>query len=144
MIPLRFKAVCTETGREFGESNLGYSGVELDKWGYAVGQTWSIEFEDENEDPRETDVRKIQICQSTGLTDANGQEVFFGDVLQDLDGGLAVVAWDQKAAKFGLQYLTPDWLACDYASMYLEDRKVIGNRWMPSDELKARTEALAK
>lgn len=79
MIPLRFKAVCTETGREFGVNDLLCNGPMKDKCDFVIepiiGLEYSIEFEGVHES------KNIELCQSTGLHDANGQEVFFGDAV---------------------------------------------------------------
>ena len=64
--PLRFKAVYTETG--FGIF-VNYIDFQSGSFGIGVGK--SFEFAKS----------KHKIYQSTGHTDAKGQEVFFGDVL---------------------------------------------------------------
>ncbi len=154
MAPKRFKAVCTETGREFGAAGLYYSGVEYDKWDNPVGQTWSINFEDENEDPTETDVSKVELCQSTGLTDSRGAEVFEGDVLACKCHADIAVVWVQGSepedpvAAWGWKYAHPDFDHVEYHNTFQRSgiclgRSVIGNKWMPAAELRARAEAVS-
>lgn len=143
MPPLRFKAVCTETGREFGAAGLYYSGVEYDKWDNPVGQTWAIDFEDENDDPTETDVSKVELCQSTGLTDSRGQEVFFDDILVDPSQHMQsfVVMFDADMVCAKLK-TTPN-SAWVQPMMDVKNMFVIGNKWMPQAELQARAEAVS-
>lgn len=81
--PLRFKAVDTENGDvidpivvdAFCSFRKHDKNLIMIKEGYSLGSFWP----------------KCQIYQSTGHTDENGVEVFFGDVLADKHGAYWVV-----------------------------------------------------
>lgn len=142
MPPLRFKAVCTETGREYHLPDLYLSYTP--SIGGKGGLCWGLFHE-------EIDGFKFEampeVCQSTGLTDSRGVEVFEGDVLCDLDGSLFAVIWSEKKAAWAIEYLSEDWekscqpLLSD--ALTINQEQVIGNKWQPAAELKARAEAVS-
>lgn len=84
------------------------------------------------------------ICQSTGLQDRDGREIFAGDVIFYLsnggprffvvcfeDGGFCAYGWlgESEGVRFPLSYLF------DCGS------RVIGNRWEPAETLRQRAES---
>lgn len=135
-LPLRFKAVCTETGAESIPVNLRekvrstFHNPDLCQ----IQSDW-YQMPMSNKDS--------QLCQSTGLHDSKGKEVFFGDVLCDADGYLYVVDWNDIHACFGMQHFSSDWDKNIYVTMDIcEYRCVIGNRFEPIETLKQRAGAL--
>lgn len=148
MAPKRFKAVCTETGREFGVFDLTRSVVSMpiSRDGKAKWFSWDqITVYEDIEDF----ISKYnpELCQSTGLTDSRGQEVYEGDVTFSPSG----FGYQMVVSFFdGAFMVTPhrDWafekdLPPDYLSKHIKDHVVIGNRWMPQAELQARAEAVS-
>ena len=138
MTPKRFKAVCTETGREFGADDLVCGGYVRDDLYKPIGLYWSVEFEGLHQNTKIAE--EVKLCQSTGLTDAKGQEVFFDDVLC-LDGQIFTVDFDPHMFCAKIRALPPAFwilpmLDCGRLT-------VIGNRWQPAAELKARAEAVS-
>ncbi len=136
MIPKRFKAVCTETGGEFGADDLVCAGYQRDQYLGRIGLYWSVEF---SGTPIDQDEPKIEICQSTGLHDANGKEVYFGDVLTTPSGSIL----------FSIEFFRDQILGQNLDNKVLSELSdielltVVGNKWQPSAELKARAESLA-
>jgi uncharacterized phage protein (TIGR01671 family) len=61
------------------------------------------------------DKADCEIMQFTGLTDANKEKVFEGDILDEGFGSYFIVVWDDDWAKFKLQYVSskniqyPEW-----------------------------------
>ncbi len=128
MTPKRFKAVCTETGKVLSEQNC----KAFKHYGHFYFEPLSGQ----------------EICQSTGLTDARGQEVYEGDVLLDDKGQYFTVFWLD-----GCFYLrNGGYIAEEISSGHqigrigygLKKLIVIGNRWQPAAELQARAEAVSK
>ena len=153
--PLRFKAVCTKTGREFGVDDLLCNGPMKDKCDFVIdppiGLEYAIEFEGAHE------AKNVEICQSTGLKDSQGKEVFFGDVLliyfPETDTGYFYSVYFERAG-FKLEgFYLPEqvrpqgqrhWLSVELLLDFIEDGKkvfVLGNRWEPIETLKRRAEA---
>lgn len=133
MPPLRFKAVCTETGEDFGADNLAPEAMYF-KHGNVVQRFWLEFLGDADTEP------KIQLCQSTGLTDAKGKEVFFGDVLTTPSGSVL----------FSVEFFRDQVLGQNLDNKVLSNLSdielltVIGNRWEPIERLRERAKALAK
>ena len=48
---------------------------------------------------------EIELMQSTGLIDKNGEEIFEGDVLLTYDGELAKVYWDDVLAGWFVDFI---------------------------------------
>lgn len=134
-LPLRFKAVCTEMGKEYHLPDLYLAFTPTQPKG--SGMCFGLFHE-------EIDgflFKKMpEICQSTGLHDIRGQEVFFGDVLINVghDTGLWEMCFHDLSAAFYLHNSEADE---NDTSFKVRDMIIIGNRWMPADELKRRAEA---
>lgn len=132
MTSKRFKAVCTETGREskpFGLSQKVRSNFR--------DPDVCVLMSDEFEMPR-TD-KDHAICQSTGLTDSRGQEVYEGDVLTTPSGSVV----------FSIEFFRDQFLGQNLDNKILSELSdielltVVGNKWMPQAELQARAEAVS-
>jgi len=133
--PLKFKAVNTETGEEYGINCVSYSGLHT----FTVENRhheYSIWFE-EYMNPEKT-----VLCQSTGLHDSKGQEIYFGNV----------VAWPYQNNPLPTPIYSVDW-CLDMASIklncliddrwtYLEDVMgyvtMVGNRYQSREQLEAK------
>lgn len=126
MPPLRFKAVCTETGREFNSFGLhtqrlpNHDGINFIDGYHLIVSIGACKF----------DAPNIELCQSTGLYDANGHEVFFGDVVT-----ISCTCCDPKDIcyvdfKQGRIVYTPV-SSGDAKTGHFNKIKVIGNKWMP-------------
>lgn len=155
MPPPRFKAVCTETGREFGIDDLLCNGLMKDKCDLVIepyaGLEYAIEFEGAHE------AKNIELCQSTGLTDDAGKEIFYGDILCDMGDDVQSL-WEvvsHRAQPYG--FLFPDTTSKFELYGMLRERKsnplymlhgdmtfyVCGNRWQSAEERNARAEAVS-
>ena len=141
-LPLRFKAVCTETGKEFGVQELHRSIISLPVTGTEKADWFSwtqITVYQDIEDFIEK--HNPELCQSTGLTDSQGKEVFFGDVLVNADKRYYVVEWLAGCfylRRSGFIAAEIDRGELQRIGKQLEKLKVIGNRWKPIDTLKQR------
>ena len=87
----------------------------------------------------ETEIEKIELMQSTGLLDKNGQEIFVKDIV-DYKGRKAIVKWHGSYASF--IYIFVDELqkrVADWKPLYLSYYKfeVIGNRFENPELLEA-------
>lgn len=154
MPPPRFKAVCTETGREYHLPDLYLSYTP--SIGGKGGLCWGLFHE-------EIDGFKFEampeVCQSTGLTDSRGVEVFEGDIIlvyfpKTDEGYFYSVFFDRGGFKLEGFYF-PDqekpggqrhWLGVEVLLDAIEGGATlcfVGNRWMPAAELKARAEAVS-
>ena len=68
----------------------------------------TIYFEQGLPDERDLDFYifdEIELMQSTGLVDENGEEIFEGDVLLTYDGELAKVYWDDVLAGWFVDFI---------------------------------------
>lgn len=152
MPPPRFKAVCTETGRESKPFGL----TERVRGAFRDPDI-CIFMSDEFEMPR-TD-KDHELCQSTGLTDSRGVEVFEGDIIlvyfpKTDEGYFYSVFFDRGGFKLEGFYF-PDqekpggqrhWLGVEVLLDAIEGGATlcfVGNRRMPAEELKARAEAVS-
>lgn len=135
MTPKRFKAVCTETGNVLPipaflpeEIHGSPDGV----FEYILPTN-------------------VEYCQSTGLHDSRGAEVFEGDVIAVNDSGkieLFYVAYiidkdKSSSACYSLIPLGQEYDGWSYALYIVCSCPIIGNRWQPAKELKARAEAVS-
>lgn len=131
MVPKRFKAVCTETGKPF----------RLDQNFKTHENFYKISL---------NPLSNQAICQSTGLTDSRGQEVYEGDVLfMIVDDDLMLFCVERSGSNTCIELcpMDGDYRFIEPIDNYVEDNSidhvVIGNRWMPQAELQARAEAVS-
>jgi len=137
-LPLRFKAVRKSDGLEsFVNYDMREAMLGSNHCAGSIDIDGFFSF-DLNSTP---DLDDVEICQSTGLTDSRGVEVFEGDVLLDEHGWMFFVVWEKGLAKFRVRDFVADGYV--YAANTINNMRVIGNRWMPAEELKARAEAVS-
>lgn len=149
MPPLRFKAVRKSDGLEaFSNFDLLESIMGSNHCAGSIDIDGFFSF-DLNSTP---DLEDVSICQSTGLTDANGKEVFFNDVLFFKDKSFWVIQFSLNDQYSVIRRLNEKYEICEYTAERPFDLrtikglkpKFIGNRWEPIETLKERAEALAK
>jgi uncharacterized phage protein (TIGR01671 family) len=106
--PLRFKAVDPATGRASEPADLsifdmsaGYAGEGL----YRVSAVFSAPVA-LNQVPYRDD---LILCQSTGLTDADGREIFLGDVVATTSGSTTYTDTGRPALNQMLIQFIPHW-----------------------------------
>lgn len=78
----------------------------------------------------------VEIMQYTGLKDKNGTEIYEGDILKESSGGIFEVVWEEKYAKFKL-----DWTRTSPSIQYPEwnrgvEMDIIGNIYQHPELLK--------
>lgn len=149
MTPKRFKAVCTETGREFGvfEPTRSVVSMPISRDGKAKWFSWGhINVYEDIEDF--TSKYNPELCQSTGLTDAKGREIYEGDVLfMIVDDDLMLFCVERSSSNTCIELcpMDGDYRFVEPIDNYVEDNRmdhvVIGNKWQPAAELQARAEA---
>jgi len=152
----RFKWVNTQTGEEHQDNSISMSFDVLNSIGEPIPgfrtfksvPEWLSKVVTEN---------VAKPCQSTGLTDDAGVEIFYGDILCDRGDDVQSL-WEvvsHRAQPYG--FLFPDTTSKFELYGMLKERKsnplymlhgdmtfyVIGNRWQPAEELKARAEAVS-
>lgn len=126
-LPLRFKAVEISIGNEVSTSKLVLD-LSDGQW-LAVYGGDTIRFDEEW--PIE-----LQIYQSTGHHDANGEEVFFGDVLSDGKRMYEVIYHAGEVLMSVYQQEN----APVYPVQYFKNATLIGNIHTPHDELQRRAQ----
>lgn len=127
-LPLRFKAVEISTGKEVSTSKLVLDPAD-GQW-YACYGGSTIHFDEEW-------VTEIQLYQSTGHHDANGKEVFFGDVLHCGSEDLLAVCLDEYDC-VALKNVSDELHAHTYTMNYFNKQVVIGNIHHSREELERR------
>lgn len=134
-MPLRFRAVDPETGKASEVFEFAFdkqaNGPRYSAFAFQPaatdGGSWVVVPASDVDDPI--------LCQSTGLTDAGGVEIFSGDVLLSRAGVLWVVEWLNGG--FVLANMAdPTHLCGIFASV--DQMTLLGNRWEPADVLKQR------
>lgn len=133
--PLTFKAVNTETGEEYALGELQFNHVfynQTDYQGDGFVHTHTDQFEFKG------NIEKLTILQSTGLHDSNGVEIFAGDCLKQLgEDVFLTVVWCPVDCEFRMETKTCR-IKYINSSSSRESFTVIGNRWMPLEELERR------
>lgn len=126
--PLRFKAVNTDTGEVRAPFDLSVKHDPLSNdYGIALRRLSDPVFD-----------FNVEICQSTGLHDARGVEIFFGDVLLSDVHGFNTVVWDPVDCECRLQN---DAGAISYINSDTSkecNTRVIGNRHESREVLEQR------
>lgn len=140
-LPLRFKAVDTETGESSFPVDLSIEQTCINA-AFTIS-TFIAEFDSLVNLPYGS---KPSLYQSTGHNDARGQEVFFGDIVWDSEvmfeicldeGRLFACVRDYRPGKGEYFFL-------DGKDSYLKQCVTIGNRHTPQSELEARAKAVAE
>ena len=131
MIP-KFRAWHKELGRMMSISDMWFNVDSLGEIGLndAVMNDYITVSPDE-----------IELMQSTGLFDKNGQEIFEGDILKVANNDSSwfeVVKYDHEKAMFiskevNLKYEVPETPLYDLFSSYIFKVEVIGNIWEDGD-----------
>jgi hypothetical protein len=136
--PQTFKAIDRRTGEETLSNELGCAGF----FGPEIPETeWAVAF------AGRLDPDHHVIRQAVGLPDAQGQAVYFGDVLihpLDPDWPMVVMVWHEGTSRLA-QLMEDDpriALLGGDAKGWLEHYVVMGNRWQRESALAAQAREL--
>lgn len=78
------------------------------------------------------------LCQFTGLKDAKGQEIFFGDMIISQIHGLSEIVWDDTYCSIATKNNAGKTSMFDKGSVLGLKPLVIGNRWESRETLEQK------
>lgn len=134
--PLRFKAVNTETGEVLDCFSVKF---------FSDGGWIAVTFNKEPKDwltiqcPPNTKCDWV-LCQSTGLHDARGVEIFCGDVLLDSFLAMFYIFWEDGEIKMHYLDWDEDHPSVQYSVRFDSPDIRIGNRYMHRKALEQKAE----
>jgi len=143
MTPKRFKAVRKSDGQEsFSNFDLMDAIIWSNHCAGSIDVDGFFSF-DLNSTP---DLDDVAICQSTGLTDSRGWEVYEGACLwwPSMRPGVWVIVEHLNGEYRGRLNDSGVWIQFTLKEMLEKGMVAIGNRWMPQEELEARAEKLTQ
>jgi len=98
---------------------------------FLIGPNGSVFKRQEVEPAAPTGPVNAEVMHSTGLTDAEGREVWEGDVLEYTDGSPShtVVVWNDDVAQFRIRLNNGDTLPFHSYDHLSDHYRVVGNRY---------------